>query len=455
MTRPLSVGQEALWFIHRLAPESGAYNVALGVRVRSPLADERLARAVSAVEERHDLLRSVFAEHDGRPVRSVRPRSPASGRLQVVEMPGAADDLVRGSARRAAAAPFDLIAGDRPFRVVLLRVAPADTTLIIVAHHVAADAPSLFLVLRDLLDAYRTGTDLPPLRLTFDDYVAREHRLLASHRAARMARYWTAVRAGATAARLPADRPAPARPSYTGDTLPVRTEPGSAARLRRAAAAAGVTPFAHLLGALQAVLHRCTGQDDLIIGAAVALRGVPGLRDTAGHMVNTVPLRASFGAGTTLAQTVAAAGDQVRRSVAHAGYPCSLMGRADAERTPFRITFTMLPVDRMALLLPPAPAGAAEGPVVDHHGLLLSYVEVPQQEGQFDLSVEMRYDEASLSGVLRYDTSLYDRSTVEALVDRFVRVAGTAVTAPDTRVADLPLLDETELDRVLAFGGVV
>ncbi|HEV7710358.1 MAG TPA: condensation domain-containing protein [Asanoa sp.] len=454
MNRPLSVGQEAMWFIHRLAPESAAYNVTLGVRVHAPLADDRLVRAVAAVEGRHDPLRSVIVEIDGKPVRRVLPAA-AGGTLRLVEAPGAADDRVRELARRAAAEPFGLLAGDRPFRVVLVRSAPADALLVITAHHIAADAPSLFLILRDLLLAYRTDTSLPPLRLTFDDYVTRERQLLASGRAARMARHWSAVQAGATAARLPGDRLTPARPGYTGDTCPFHTAPGFAPRLRRAAAALGVTPFAYLLGAFQAMLHRSTGESDLLIGTAVALRGLPGLRDTVGYMVNTVPLRASFDPGDTLVHAVTAANEQVRQGLAYAGYPYPLMDRPGTDRTPlFRITFTMIAVDRMPVSLPPVPAGAAEGPVSDHGGLPVSYVELPQQEGQFDLSVELRAGDTALSGVFRYDNEILDRATVEDLADRFVRFADRAVATPQARVADLPLLDAAGLDRLLAFGGV-
>jgi Condensation domain len=455
MTRPLSVGQEAMWFLHRLAPQSAAYNVTLAVRIRSPLADERLARAVAAVEERHDPLRSVVAEHDGRPVWRIQAASPVDARLRVIDMTGANDQRVHEMARSVAAEPFKLAAGERPLRMVLLRTAPADALLVMTVHHIAVDAPSLFLILRDLLAAYRTGADLPPLRLTYDGWVTRERQLLASHQAERLARHWDGVVAGGTAARLPADRPAPARPGFAGGTCPLYTAPGFVDRLRRAAGAAGVTPFAYLLGAFEAMLHRCTGQNDLIIGTAVVLRAVPALRDTVGYMVNMLPLRAVFGPDVTLAQTVAAAGDQIRLGLAHAAYPSSRIGRSGAGRTPlFRITFTMIAADRMPLPLPAPAPGAFEGPAVDHHGLRLSYVEVPQQEGQFDLSVVLRYDSTSLTGVFRYDSEIFDRGTVEDLVDRFILFADRAVDSPDARVADIPVLGDSELGRLLAFGGV-
>jgi hypothetical protein len=445
--RPLSVGQQAMWFIHRLAPGSAAYNVTLGMRVHSTLDAARLAQAVAAVEERQDALRTTYVEVDGQPWRVVQPAGDGgSPRLQVREVPGVTDDRLLELAHLSSTAPFALATGDRPFRVVLLRRAPSDAILVVAVHHIAADAPSLFLILRDLLDAYQAVGEgrspaLSPLRQTYDDYVSREQRLLASPRAARMAGLWAAACAGSTAAQLPADRPPPDRSNYAGDTWKMRAAPGFAGRLRAASSATHVTPFAYLLGAFQATLRRYTGQDDFLIGTSVALRLNPGLRDVVGYMVNSLPLRARFTARTTLAETVAAASDQIRKGVAQAGYPYPLMDAAQAPL--FRITCTMLAVDQMAVPLP-----------AEHAGLLLSFVDIPQQEGQFDLSVELRYSSDSLTGVFRYDTDVFERATIEGLAERFTRFAELAISQSRSRVADLPLVDETELDRLLAFGGI-
>jgi hypothetical protein len=442
--RPLSVGQQALWFIHRLAPDSAAYNVALGVRVHSALDPGRLARAVAAVETRQDVLRTTYVEVDGQPGRVVHPASDeASPRLEVHEIAGVSEARLLELARLSSTAPFALAAGARPLRVVLLRRAPDDAIMVIAAHHLAADAPSLFLILRDLLDAYqalgegRSG-ELNPLRQTYDDYVERERRLLGSPKADAMARFWAAACAGSAAARLPAERQTVTRSNYVGETREMPTAPGFAERVRTAAAGVGVTPFAYLLGAFQAMLRRCTGQDDFVIGTTVALRFQPGLRDVVGYMVNSLPLRARFTPRTTLTDAAAAASEQIRQGIAYAAYPYPLM-----DTTPFRITCTMLAVEAMAVPLP-----------AEHAGLRLSFVDIPQQEGQFDLSVELRYSKDSITGVFRYDTDVFERATVDDLAARFSRVADPAVSQPRSPVADLALVDATELRRLLAFGGI-
>ena len=170
-----------MWFIHRLAPASAAYNVALAVRIRSPLDLPRLGQAVAAVVDRHDVLRSSFVEVDGRPWRVVAPAAGSGSRALVVrEVPGVGPDRLPALAQAASAAPFPLAGGGRAFRVVLLRRGPDDAVLVVAAHHIVADAPSLFLLLRDLLTAYRaigddrSGGPLPPLRHGYQEYVAME-----------------------------------------------------------------------------------------------------------------------------------------------------------------------------------------------------------------------------------------------------------------------------------------
>jgi hypothetical protein len=454
-----------MWFIYRLAPRSAKYNVALAVRIHSPLEPARLARAVTAVEDRHDLLRSAFVEVDGRPWRVVDPAGGGdSGALTVREVAGAGAGHLAALARESCTAPFPLAGGGRAFRVVLLRRGPDDAVLVVAAHHIVADAPSLFLVVRDLLNAYRasggggSSRPLPPLRHGYDEFVSSERRLLDSPRGERLSRYWREVCAGSTAVRLAPDRTGPVGTGYAAASCELRTPPGFAARLRTAAAAAGVTPFAYLLGTFQSMLYRQTGETDFLVGTSVAVRLVPGMRDVVGYLVNSLPLRARFDHTTTFADAAVSAQRQVALGLAHVGYPFPLIADATgpvpaADRSPlFRVTFTMLFPDRMDPPLPVPAGGATEGGVTAYAGLRISYFEVPQQEGQFDLSVELRSSSTSLTGVFRYNAELFERSTIESLVDRFRRAAEIAVAEPGRRVAGVSLVDRAELERLLDLG---
>lgn len=454
-----------MWFLHRLDPQSAAYNVLLAVRVRTPLDTSRLAAAVAAVQARHEMLRSTFTEVHGLPWRKVCPamehHTPA---LAVRDVSDVTHEHLGVLAQRAGAATFRLAEGELPFRVVLFRARPDDASLVIAAHHIVADASSLALILRDLLTAYRdlggraTGPFLSELVRSYDDYVAWERELLASPKGARLAAYWQQVCRSGPPARLLPDKVPPVRPRHMGASCEVELPRPSAVQLRTASRDSGTTPFAYLLGAYQAMLYRCTSQPRFLIGSAATLRFAAGLRAVVGPMVNTVPLAASFDRDTTVADTVAAASRQVARAMVNAPYPLSRMAAGDGasagqDAALFRTTLTLLAVDHMEPPLPMAPAGAPEGAEMVYAGLRIAHLNIAQQEGQFDLSVELRHSRSSVTGVFRYDVDLFERSTIERLAGLYCRFVHHTVNQPRARVDDLPLVDPAELGRLLALGG--
>lgn len=501
---PLAAGQEALWFIHRIAPDSAAYNVTLGVRVRTQLDPDRLELAVAAVRERHDLLRSTFGEVDGRPVRFVNPATLASsggsGRPAPADFsslsfsvfsvrdlsPTKSDTQWYELARDAGAVPFRLLAGEEPFRVTLLRRALDDGLLVVSAHHLVVDGPSMPIIFRDLLRAYQMLSEagdhpsplLAPLPRCYDDYVRMERKLIESERGERQAGYWREVCAGSSPARLLPDRPQPPRRRYAGETCPLRVPKDLTSRLRSTSVTLGVTSFAVVLGALQSLLYRWTGQPDSLIGTAALVRYLPGLRDVVGYMVNPLPLRGRFTESTTIAEAIESANNQVRAGMANVGYPFHLVSGAvpgaasgalredaseiasgaenpvSASRKPqlFRILLTQLSIDLMEPPLPMPAAGETVGAEIEYEGFRLSFVDLPQQEGQFDLTIDLRQSAGGVTGALRYDSDLFERSTIERFADQFHKVLDLALTTPGTRVLDISLIDDLELSQLLAFG---
>ncbi|WP_422770149.1 condensation domain-containing protein [Plantactinospora sp. WMMC1484] len=490
---PLSVGQQALWFLYRLAPESPAYNITLAVRVRGALDDAALRRAVAALVARHPVLAAAFAEVDGVPRQFVTapalppaaaaspagasapgagpaddsraPDGTAPGSvpwLEIRDVPACTDEGLLGLARAVGAMPFRLGAGD-VFRVVLLRRAADDAALVLVTHHIVSDATSQWLLLRDLLAGYRGiaaggPPDWAPLSASYRDHVEAERALLDSPRRERLERYWRERCTGVPAGVIPVDRPRPERQTFAGATHELRLSAELAARVRSAATAARVTPFAFLLGVFQATLYRYGGQDDFALGCPVATRHGRGLRDVVGYLVNTLVLRSSFAPGATFADAVAAAHRELLAGLAHVGYPFPLLDRMlgaarGASRAPlFRIAFTMVAADRFDPPLPLVPEGAVVGPEISYADLRLAAFDVPQLEGQFDLNVELRQAGASLTGAFRYNTDLFDAATMERLTGHYCRLLEAATADPTRRIDRVSLVDSAQLEQLLALG---
>ncbi|MCW3820143.1 condensation domain-containing protein [Micromonospora sp. DR5-3] len=446
--RPLSVGQQALWLLYRLAPESPAYNVVLAMRIRGPLDTERLARAVAGLADRHPVLTEGFHEVDGVPVRT--PGRAGAPRLVVREVPVA--DLFEAACAESVV-PFRLDL-EPPMRAVLLRRAADDAALVLVTHHLVSDATAQWLIARDLLEAY-AGAPARPATSAFDEVVAAERRLLDSPRREVLERYWRGVVTGVPAAKLPADHLADGLAGLPkGSSTTVWFDPDLAVSVEAAARRAGVTPFAFLTGAFQAMLHRHTGESDFLIGCPVTTRLRGGLREVVGYLANSVVLRATFDRTTTLRATIKAAQRSVVTANAHADLPFSTLTELVAPRPPlFTIAITMLVADRLEPPLPMVTPDAVEGREITYGGLRLALLDVPQMEGQFDLLVELRQSADGLSAVLKYDAGQFERSTIERVAAAFTRFVRLAVEDLDAVVADLSLVDASDLTLLLAMGG--
>ncbi|MBB4895926.1 hypothetical protein FHS39_005008 [Streptomyces olivoverticillatus] len=455
IVHPLTHGQEAQWFLHELAPQSGVYNTGIAVRVLSAVDVPALRQAVAALGARHEMLRSRYAEADGRPVRVESPDGPV--RLTEREHPGAADEDFHTAVRSALNAPFSL-REEVPFRIVLLTRGPEDAALVVAGHHISTDAVSNTLLLRDLLQIYRELTDgtpaaLRPITAGYGDHVDKERRLLESGRGAAMKQYWSGVSLGSTPAALPTDHTRPATQAFAGDTLRVTVAPEATDAVRQFAAALEVTPYAVLLGLFQSVLHRHTRQPDFAIGVPTTTRLSSRMRDVVGNFMNTVVMRSAFHPRSTFREAVLAADEQLKLGMEAARYPFSLLARTAgtpraAGRSPlYQITFNMLATAHLDAALQPVLDTTHPEHVTRHAGLLLGPCHVPQQEGQLDLAVDVLQGADAMALDFRYDTHLYEPATVLRLAQHFLRAIDVATGNPDSRIATARLWDPAEVRR--------
>ncbi|MGW7052791.1 condensation domain-containing protein [Streptomyces sp. NPDC054887] len=448
--KPLSVGQEGLWLLHKLAPGSATYNLAGGVRMEPAPDPVVLARAARALTERHPMLRSVYAEADGRPQRLVRDPGDI-GELVVRDVPDAGDAELERLVAAEAATPFRL-SEEGPFRVVLWRRRD-DAVLLALTHHIATDAISQWLLWRDLLDAYAAYAEgkepgWAPVPVEYDHFVESERALLESSRGQRQGEYWQEQCAGSVPGELPTDRPRPAVSAFTGASLVRRLPDELSERIARAAAAQEISQFALALGSLQALVNRWTGQTDFLVACPASVRRSAS-KEVIGYFVNPVLVRAVLDRNSTLGEVTAEANGRLRQATARATYPYPLVARAAAADGPlFRISMTMVTTDRFGSDL----AGAVAGVPLDVAGLTTTYLEIPHLEGQCDISVEVTRDAHGLTVALRYDTALFERDTVERLFDQLVRFMTAAVETPERPISRIPLTDAAQKRSLLALG---
>ncbi|XVS67309.1 non-ribosomal peptide synthase/polyketide synthase [Actinosynnema sp. CA-299493] len=418
---PLSFAQQRLWFLDQFQPGGTEYVTPLAVRLRNGLDVPRLERALVALVERHEALRTVFPAVDGLPVAVVRP---VEVTLPVVdEMP--------------APAPFDLAEGPL-FRPVLVRRGPDDHVLSLTMHHIITDGWSGGVLMTDLAALYG-GRDLPPPAIRYGDFAAwqREQPLDAQ------LAFWRDELTGVPALELPADRPRP----------PVQTTPGArteftvpaevAQRLRELARAVDGTVFMSLVAACEVLFHRWSGQDDFAIGTVASGRDRPETQDLVGFFVNTVALRARIEPSATFREFLVRTRKTVLDAFAHQDVPFERV--VDAVQ-PDRDT-SRTPLFQAVVALQNAPQAAG------FPGLDAEDVEQTAVTSSFDVTVEFTEDDdGGLHGSVEYNTDLFDAGTVERLVEHLgVLLAGIAADA-DRPLWALPVLPDAERELLAAWG---
>ncbi|HEX6042795.1 amino acid adenylation domain-containing protein, partial [Longimicrobium sp.] len=444
---PLSFAQERLYFIHRMRPESGAYNVPVALRLPGAVDEEALRRALGEVVRRHDALRTTFHERDGVPVQVV---GPFAGFALPVEDLSALDGVARRAevARRAAehaARPFDLAAGPL-LRATLLRLAPDDHVLLLCMHHVVSDEWSMEVLGREaqaLYTAYRTGRvpSLPELPLQYADYAVWQREQAAGGTLEPQLAYWRTRLAGAPALlELPLDRARPAEPSHRGARVSLSLPPARLERLRALVRGAGATLFMGVLAAWQVLLSRYAGTADVVVGTPVAGRTHRELEPLIGFFVNTLVLRTDLSGDPTLRQVL----ERVREGV---------LAAYENQEAPFEALVRELRPDRApghaplvqaTVSVENAAAGAGGPP-----GLEPGAVDSGHAVAKFDLMLGMADTGRGLRGELMYATDLFDRATAERMAGHLERVLEQLSDDPGRPLSAVELMGDDERRQVL------
>ncbi|GIH98648.1 non-ribosomal peptide synthetase/MFS transporter [Planobispora takensis] len=428
---PLSHAQERLWFLEQYRPGMTAYTVPAVVRLRCPLDEDALRRALAGVAARHEALRMRFPTTEDGTAELVLDE-PGPVRLDVAEVadPDAALELFEAEL----AVPFDLERGPL-LRAVLARIAPEDHMLLVAAHHAVVDGWSYDIVFRELLALY-DGETPPPPPIGYGDYAiwqrGRDLRREIDH--------WRDRLAGLPAIELPADRPRPAEQGYDGAALPVRIDADLTRRLTELGRGVNATPYMTLLAAYQVLLARYSGQTDFGVGSPVAGRGLPELENVVGMFVNTLVLRADLDGDPPFTAFLERVRESALDAYAHQELP---FDRLVTELNVVR-DVSRAPLAQVAFVLQNYADGGDDP--------RLTYVPPPVGTTRHDLALYLFETPEGLTGHFTYNTELFDRETVELLAARFETLLRSVVAAPDTPVGRLSILSGDERDLVLRLG---
>lgn len=455
---PLSPGQRRLWFLHQLAPESVAYTMFDARRLTGPIDAGTLSESIAAIVSRHDILRTRYETQEGRPVPVIEPD--VAFDFEVITLDSGSDEEREQWALQHAGAairrPFDLEAGP-VLRASLLRLGARDHVFVIAVHHIACDEWSLDLLWRELADTYRSKFARQPVpttswdrarlartadapRVQYADFAHWQTQRLASQDAARHVEYWEGQLGGhPPSLELPADRVPPARRAFRGGVVSAPVEPEVARSLAALARSAGTTRFALHLAAFNVLLHRYTGEIDLVVGVPVTGRTHPVLEPVVGFFLNTLPIRTDV------------SGDPCFRDLLRRVHETFLDGMSHQD-TPFEAIVDATAPDRQLSQNPLFSVMLVErtgAPTVWFgDDVAVSHYHVDTGASKFDLTLFIGDDGDGTETMIEYDGDRFDRSTVTRMLDHFHALLAAIAEDADRAISLLPLASDAERHRI-------
>jgi amino acid adenylation domain-containing protein len=443
---PLSFAQERLWVLEQLEPGSGVYNICRVSRLAGQLNIAALEASLTEIIERHEILRSQIRIVDGQPVQIT-----SSGPIIKVPLTDVRsltgterDDEVRRRIKAEGERQFDFSAG-LFLRVVLLRVGDDEHILILTTHHIVSDAWSMGILTRELWDLYEAYTNrrrspFGELPIQYADFAISQRDWLQGEVLESQLSYWKKQLDDIPVLNLPTNRPRPLRQSFHGDRYPITLPQPLTASINELSYGQGVTPFMTLLAAFQVLLHRYSGQDDVVLGSPIANRGSTEFESLIGFFVNTLVLRADLSGNPPFSELLLRIRDMCLGAYAHQDLPFEklvqeLQLERDLSRNPlFQVMFVLQNATR---------------PFTKFPGLRVEPIEIEANRSPFDLSLCLRERDGKYIGYIEYSTDLFDRDRVERMADHYQTLLGGIVADPNQPIATLPILTEAERHQIL------
>jgi amino acid adenylation domain-containing protein/FkbM family methyltransferase len=440
---PLSFAQQRLWFLEQVAPDSALYNIPLAFRIRGQLDKQALERSFNEIINRHEVLRTSFASHDGEAVQIINAKRHL--RLSNIDLRALTDAELKRFIEEEANRPFDLASGPL-LRVLLFDRGEREHVLLLTMHHIVSDGWSTGILMQELGRLYQAYSQNQPsplreLQIQYADYALWQREWLRGEALDEQLDYWKRNMADAPAIlELPTVRPRLAIQTYSGASYPFELPGGLLAASNALCRKQDVTLFMLLMAVFSVVMHRRTGQRDIVIGSAVANRGRKDIEPLIGLFINTLPMRVRIDGDLTFRELLAQVRDVTLGAYAHQDLPFE---RLVEELQPER-HLSRSPLFQVMFTLQNTPM-----PTVELSGLDIELLGIESRTAKFDLTLSMQETAQGLSGVFTYNADLFDANMIGRIAGHFSALLDSVSANPGRHLSQLPLMTEEERDELL------
>ncbi|MCA1575864.1 MAG: amino acid adenylation domain-containing protein [Acidobacteria bacterium] len=427
---PLSYSQQRMWFYEHLAGGSASFHIPLGVRLRGELNQTAIEQTFGEIIRRHESLRTIFPAVDDRPIQVIQ--EPTRFDLPVVDLgllsETQKEEVAAQLAQQEAVRRFDLAKGPL-VRPTLLRMNDHDHIVICTMHHIIADGQSFEVVIAEMSQLYGALSEgrpspLPDLSVQYVDYAAWQRQWLQGEELESRLAYWQKQLADAPERmNLPQRQTRRKVQAFRGSRQTLDLSPELVEKLKDLTRREGMTLLMTLLSAYVLLLKRYTGDDDIVVGSTYANRERPEAAKVIGILANTLVFRVNLAGAESFREVLKRVRAMCLDAYSHQLTPEllreDLATRGEDRDRLFDVWFQFEREEREKLEMP---------------GLETEWYRVHQAEPKFELSLMLGEVKDQITGLLEYDTDLYDDETMTEMVRSYIRLLEEAVANPDGRL---------------------
>lgn len=442
---PLSFAQQRLWFMQQLTGDDGAFHITLNLKIEGFLDITALEQALNSVVGRHEILRTRYPAENGNPWQEIA--SPPTLSI-VTEHPiddTSPEQQIAEFISTSARLPFDLQT-DFPLHARRLRLNEQESILCLTLHHVACDAWSLEILLNEIGSNYRAAllgqpSHNPPLKAQYADFTLWQRKRLAGPLLERQSEYWRRqLKAPLPVMDLPYRHDATGHSDNHGAFTTFSIAADQTQALRQLGQRRGASLFMTLLTAFKVLLHRYSGQTDVIVGVPVANRQLQTFENLIGLFVNTLVLRSSLRKTDSFERLLDNVRGTTLDALAHQDLPFEKL----LEWVPQQRSTTRHPLFQVKFRLENAPPAAPQPP-----GLCLTRLPQAEIKAKLDLSMDLYETGDGITGALEYNTALFDVESVERMAEHYLTLLQSVTETPDAPIVELNLFTAAQRQRYL------
>ncbi len=437
----LSSAQQRLWFLDAYESSSSAtYNVPYIVHLHGKINVSILKQSFVLLLQRHQILRTYFGFKDDATYQCVDEKCDV-----FFEEIHTDEKNAIALTRTAIHSPFDLANGP-VFKVYLYFLANNEFILLINQHHIITDRWSLQIITNELSEYYSAlleerMPELPEQKYQYIDYATWEQSNSISKRFSEQISYWQEQLLDAPTLTLPLDYVRPAVKKYDGANCFFELDSELVKSVRSLCDEADSTLFMVLFAVFNLLLHKYSGQDDIVVGTPIANRHQDGVATMLGFFINTLAIRSNITENistidyikTIKATCLSAYGHQ---DIAFEHLVDTLNIERDTSRTPlFQVMFVLEQADELSTLVLP--------------GVEVQDYSQGLEVAKFDLTLSVTEKNNRIGCRFNYDKALFSNVTISQMSGHFTSLLQDVVTRKTDNIASLTMLTSIEREQLL------